>query len=519
MSRKLCKKPTLIKNKFVSTVLGTLGIYIGIGFIYPMSYLSVYITSYIHINQDFVNMHYGYFFNLIMTLSMSFSASLGGILESKIGFVFTTLLGTTIILIADLFFFKMQNIWICYILTCVIGIGAGISASLLGKNITFYYPKKKGIIVSIIGMVLIVIAGIYLILGEKLIASEGETLGEDKEVYSEEIAENTYKYFMLGFISIPLGDIIFILFIQEYRGNRNEKIINLLSNNSDENKIEIEETSKDIEGINDGSQNEESEKEEISNENKEKINEEKQKTTNILEELENDEANKKKKIKKIIKTFRFWRIAAASFLSSFPISFMMTTGRTFGALIGIKGGALQFLTAAQGVSLLVFGPILGFISDKKGPLNILRISSIISIIPGVLLLFFIDNTVLFLIAFAIIAIGLVSKMVSFSPLLMEIYGIQESVILGGIINGVGKLSEVITTVSAFVISFYYKGDEIKIPYKILFIVGSSCSALSFVLLMFESRKKYEYEKEADDLNQLVDNDNITEAEMNNKSNN
>ena len=147
--------------------------------------------------------------------------------------------------------------------------------------------------------------------------------------------------------------------------------------------------------------------------------------------------------------------------------------------------------------LLVFGPILGFISDKKGPLNILRISSIISIIPGVLLLFFIDNTVLFLIAFAIIAIGLVSKMVSFSPLLMEIYGIQESVILGGIINGVGKLSEVITTVSAFVISFYYKGDEIKIPYKILFIVGSSCSALSFVLLMFESRKKYEYEKEAD----------------------
>ena len=508
----------MYNNEFIF-IFGSLGIYFGFGYVLPMSYLSVYITSFIHIKQNFVNMHYGYFFNLIMTLSMSFSASFGGILESKIGFVFTTLLGTTIILIADLFFFKIQNIWICYILTCVIGIGAGISASLLGKNITFYYPKKKGIIVSIIGMVLIVIAGIYLILGEKLIASEGETLGEDKEVYSEEIAENTYKYFMLGFISIPLGDIIFILFIQEYRGNRNEKIINLLSNNSDENKIEIEETSKDIEGINDGSKNEESEKEEISNENKEKINEEKQKTTNILEELENDEANKEKKIEKIIKTFRFWRIAAASFLSSFPISFMMTTGRTFGALIGIKGGALQFLTAAQGVSLLVFGPILGFISDKKGPLNILRISSIISIIPGVLLLFFIDNTVLFLIAFAIIAIGLVSKMVSFSPLLMEIYGIQESVILGGIINGVGKLSEVITTVSAFVISFYYKGDEIKIPYKILFIVGSSCSALSFVLLMFESRKKYEYEKEADDLNQLVANDNITEAEMNNKSNN
>ena len=37
--------------------------------------------------------------------------------------------------------------------------------------------------------------------------------------------------------------------------------------------------------------------------------------------------------------------------------------------------------------------------------------------------------------------------------------------------------------------------------------------------MFESRKKYEYEKEVDDINQLVASDNITEAEMNNKSNN
>ena len=161
------------------------------------------------------------------------------------------------------------------------------------------------------------------------------------------------------------------------------------------------------------------------------------------------EKYKKERIKKVVKTFRFWRIVLVSFLLSFPISFMITTRRTFGAIIGIKGSALQFLMAIQGASIILMGPIFGIISDKKGPMIILRICSIVSIIPGVLLLFFIDNTVLYIISFVFIALGLVSKMVSFNPLLMEIYGIQESVILGGIINGFGRVGEIITTVSAF----------------------------------------------------------------------
>ena len=110
-------------------------------------------------------------------------------------------------------------------------------------------------------------------------------------------------------------------------------------------------------------------------------------------------------------------------------------------------------------------------------------------------------------------------MVSFNPLLMEIYGIEESVILGGIINGMGKVGEVITVVAAFAISFKYQGNEIKTPYKIIFIVGSACSILSLILLLFESRKKYEYEEEMDKLNPLIDNDNLTEIVQNNGTNN
>ena len=235
---------------------------------------------------------------------------------------------------------------------------------------------------------------------------------------------------------------------------------------------------------------------------------------NFLQELKGMEKYKKERIKKVIKTFRFWRIVLVSFLLSFPISFMITTGRTFGAIIGIKGSALQFLMAIQGASIILIGPIFGIISDKKGPMIILRICSVVSIIPGVLLLllFFIDNTVLYIISFVLIALGLVSKMVSFNPLLMEIYGIQESVILGGIINGFGRVGEIITTVSAFVISFFYSNDEIKTPYKIIFISGSVCSVISFLLLCFESNEKFDYKEEKiDEIDKIIDNDVLTEA--------
>ena len=358
-------------------------------------------------------------------------------------------------------------------------------------------PNKKGLIVSIIGGVTILLAGIFSIVGEKIINPDGYTLGEEEEYYEYKYSSRTYLYFMIGFFTIPLGDIIFLLFSHEYK----EPIIDDIDN------LQIEEGNEETKN---GNKNETEEKDQP-NENKIKN----QTNNSFFQELKGIEKYKKEKIKKIIKTFRFWRIAIVSFLLSFPISFMMTTGRTFGAIIGIEGRALQFLMAIQGISIIIIGPIFGIISDKKGPMIILRISSIVSIAPGILLFFFIDNSVLYIISFVLIAIGLVSKMVSFNPLLMEIYGIQESVILSGIINGLGKIGEIITTVSAFVISFYYSKDEIKTPYKIIFVSGSVCSIISFLLLCFESNKKFISEEDnIDGIGKLVDNERITEYKEN-----
>ena len=477
-----CKRPTIIKNEFISSLVATCGIFMGISFILPMGNFSVYLTSYIHEKQDFVTMYYGLFINLISAFAMTAGMSIGGFLELKLGLILTTLSGLVIILIGNIFFLNVQNIWLCYVLTFVVHVGAGIANSLNGKNLALYKPEKKGMLVSGIFALAVLFAGPLALMGEKIINPDGYTLQGDEEYYSYKYSSRTYLYFTIGFFTIPLGAIIFLLFIVVYKPPKKSNELNDIYQN-----------------ISNEKENEEDKENNNKNEEGEIINEE-------LKSMSN-----KKKIKKVIKTFRFWRLSIAQLLISFSFSFILGTGRTFGAIIGIEGGALQFLMLLQSLALLIIGPLVGFLVDKKGPLNLLRAAALICVIPGVLLTFFTTNTFFFIFSFLLGIIGMVSMVVCFSPFIMEVYGIQESVILGGIMNVFSKLSEIITTVSGFVISLYYTKDEIIRPYQAMYIIGSICCLVSFVLFLFEKMDKFNYEIEEESLDTLVENARYTEA--------
>ena len=136
----------LIKNKFISSIIGSLAVFLGIAFVLPLNNFSVYITSYIHTKHTYVTMHYGLFISLIFTFANTFSNSIGGYLENLFGFFKTIIIGFSITFLANLVFIFQKDIWLCNFLTLILGIGSGISTSLLGKNITLYAPDKKGII-------------------------------------------------------------------------------------------------------------------------------------------------------------------------------------------------------------------------------------------------------------------------------------------------------------------------------------------------------------------------------------
>ena len=134
-------------------------------------------------------------------------------------------------------------------------------------------------------------------------------------------------------------------------------------------------------------------------------------------------------------------------------------------------------------------------------------------IPGILLTFFVRNTIIFISSFIIAALALTSTIVTFAPFIREIYGIQESVILGGIMGIFSKLSEITTTVSGFVISLFYTKDEIIKPYQLMYLTGSGLCFLSFILLFFENKEKYDYDKIEEDLGNLVEKGRFTVASV------
>jgi MFS family permease len=466
----------LIKSKHFSSVLGAFAAVFGFAFLLPLNNFSVYITSYINLKYEYITMHYGLFINLIFMFANTFSNSLGGYLENIIGFFPTIIVGFSIIFVANFIFIFQQNIWLCFFLSMILGIGAGVANSLFGKNIMLYVPDKKGLYSGILGFGVMIITAIFALSGEKIINFEGYTLKEDEQLYPEYIAKNTYIYFLIGEIFIPIGLIFTLLLTYEYNPEENQQEIKSQQENSPS----------------------ESKKEKL-------VNTQDNQTPELTdEEKELKKVNSKKKVKQVIKTFRYWKISLISFLINIAISFMVNTGRTFGAIIGINGNALQFAGILQVLFVLILGPILGILVDKKGGLIILRIVSISCILPSILMTFFMENDFIFIMCFIIYVLDITGMMVSFGPFIMEVYGIQESVILGGIMNGLSKFGDVITTVAAFAFSLVCetKNEEgkdisdktcLKQKYAIMYFISGICCCISSLLLFFEKKDKFIYD--------------------------
>ena len=183
----------LVRNKFFSSVLGAFSVVFGLAFLLLLNNFSVYITSYINLKYEYITMHYGLFINLIFMFALSFSNSLGGYLENILGFFPTIIVGFAIVFVANFIFIFQQNIWLCYFLSMILGIGVGIANSLLGKNIILYVHNKKGLVSGILGFGVMIIAAAFALTGEKIINFEGYTLKDEDQFYPVNIAKKHLK--------------------------------------------------------------------------------------------------------------------------------------------------------------------------------------------------------------------------------------------------------------------------------------------------------------------------------------
>ena len=461
-------------QKYKSTLTGTIIYLIGMASLVVISSLNVYIASYIHIKQEWVTIHYGLFLQPIFIFSMAIANPIGGLIENKIGFYYALILGNIICLIGIFGLYLTQNIWLCYFFFLIIGFSC-FSLNIPLKNITFYVPEKKGFIGAVISVVLQISASIYGFLGEFIINKEGYSLKKEDKFYPDYIANNISKFYYIPMICVPFFTVLSFLFIYIYDPsfeNENENIpLNDGSINALTNPI-------------------------ISSESNIPTNNEKDE--NDEEKKKKEDEKYKKDIKKAIKSKQFWLLCGIAFCIWFLIRFVSITFRTFGALIGIDGNAFKYLGFAITFSTLISTPIWGCLVDKYGTKIILKITCAGCTILGVILYFSVNNNLFYLLCISISMINISGFSASINPHIMEIFTIKYTLEIGGLIGFFSGLNSIICSILSFIVSFYYTtGEELKTPYRVIYIIGTILSGIGFILNYYESGEKFNFDDDND----------------------
>ena len=431
------------KRRFIYSFIGTIIYFIGIMTPFGIGQYSVYITSYFHNFNPKINIQLGNLMMPILTLSLSLSSPLGGFLEHKFGMHLTLIINSIILEILIFVFISQQNIYLTFVLIILIGMTIGSVITIPGKNICFYYPKKRGLIISLITSCNVIIGSMINVLGEKIINPEKITLKKNETFYPINIAKNYIKFYKISLLVIPICSLISFPFLKQYKqpdGDHKEKL---------------------------------------------------EKNFNINEFIEKE--NYSGNIKAAICNSRIWKITFISIFSQFGMGFALSTFRVYGALISINGTLMQYAPMIFGASLIIFGPVWGYINDKFQSFKLVKIICLCFIFVSVMLSLFIQSNIIYIICLFIGSIfntGINSLM---RPYIMKIYGMKYFIEIGGVITICVGIINIFKGLLSFLISLYYHtGKELQVPYRIIFIIGIGLNILAYILALSEKEEEFVY---------------------------
>ena len=441
------------KKRFILSFIGNIIYFIAIMTPFGIGQYSVYITSYFHHFNPRVNIQLGNLMMPILMLFLSFSAPLGGVLEHKFGMHLTLIINTIILEFLIFLFIIQRNIWITFLLIILIGMTIGSVITIPGKNICFYYPEKRGIITSLMTSITVIIGSIINVFGEKIINPEKITIKENETYYPISIAKNYIKFYKIALIIIPFFAFLSLPFLKKYK----EQI-------------------------------------EIKNENLEK---------NINIDEENAKENYSKNLKAAIFNSRIWKIALISIFSEFAMGFALSTFRVYGALLSINGTLMQYAPLFFGFSMIIFGPIWGFINDKFQNFKIIRMICLFFIIISIMLSIFIKSNLVYIIFIFIGSIFNTGMNNLIRPYIMKIYGMKYYIEIGGVVTICMGIINIFKGGLSFLLSFYYHtGKELQTPYRIIFFVGTGLNVIAYFLALKEKEEIFVYPYETNKENKI-----------------
>ena len=433
------------KARFISSSISTLLFAIGSTFCLTIGQFSVYITSYFHYQGIDIDMQYGNFMSPVLIFCLALSIPVSGLLEKKLGMKLTLLISSVLIEVIFFIFILQANKILTMILVSLIGMSLGLGVSIPMKNLCHYYPEKKGLVGSCSISCMTIIAALVSVFGESFINPDAVELQKGDIYYPEDICSNYIQFYKIALFIIPITSLLMIVLIQEYE-----------TKYEDENRLINKEN-------------------EVENKDKKK------------------DENYTKNVKSALLNKRIWMITCIFSITPFSINFTHNTFRVYGALVSVNGSLIKFSGLFSGLSTLIFGPMWGIISDKISFSVIIKTICIFSIIFSLILSIFIQSNLIYIICVfgsQIITSGFTTIS---QPLIMQIYGIDYYLIVGGIMGAIGTIFNIFYPVLSYIVSRFYKtGEELRIPYRIIYMVGTGLSVIGFYIGMFEKGEEFVY---------------------------
>ena len=213
---------------------------------------------------------------------------------------------------------------------------------------------------------------------------------------------------------------------------------------------------------------------------------------NEIKKISKKKTSKKIVIKKAIYHIRAIRLFIMIFLFFPTINFIYNTWRPIGIYYKINTYYLQLTTALFSITGCISSIIFGLIGDRiQFRILFVLFALCITFVSFCFPISF-NNDIFFIFEVLIMAFILRGYNIIIDPHIMKVYGIENSIEIGGIIRSSGGINEILSVIFAFYLENNYSGNK-NYVYKLMYIISGCFSLVSLVLGLFENDEKFDYD--------------------------
>ena len=434
-------------SSIFSCIIHTCGYYS----VFILGHTIVYLISFRrHYNPNLTFSH-GYFLFPIMNLSLSLTITIGGIIEKKIGGKKTIFLSSLVLILSFAVMYFSRNLFLDYILMGFIGFGIAIGIKLGKRNACSYFMKKKALISGIVTLVpSFVSAGLAIFYEKHILNPLSESPTIDHSYYEERIFLNfqTLIIYEIGFLIL----VCILSLVTFFKNDPKETIKYGFGEKVNENKsTQIEKRKESIE----------------------------------------DQELKKSQVQKALYSSRSVKLFLMIFLLFPTIKFINNTWRPIGIYYKIRTNYLQIVGALYSITGCLSSIIFSLIGDKIQFRYIICLFGILLTVTSFTFPLSFNNDFLFVLEILAVAFSLSGFNVIIDPHLMKVFGMENFVEICGVIRSSSGIAEIFSVTLAFYLENYFTGSKDH-AYKWMYFISGISGLISFVLGLFESDEKFDY---------------------------